>query len=78
MINLKLNQSLIEEFNENGFLILDQFIDLDWIDKLKSKFEPLFKGEFETGIEPDEWNWKFGRDPEDVTRQICNGWNLIN
>ena len=74
MINLKLNQSLIEEFNENGFLILDQFIDLDWIDKLKSKFEPLFKGEFESGIEPDEWNWKFGKDPEDVTRQICNGW----
>ena len=74
MINLKLNQNLIDEFNENGFLILDQFIDLDWIDKLKSKFEPLFKGEFETGIEPDEWNWKFGKDPEDVTRQICNGW----
>ncbi len=73
MINLKLNQSLIDEFNENGFLILDQFIDLEWIDKLKSKFEPLFKGEFETGNEPDEWNWRFGKDAEDVTRQICNG-----
>ena len=33
MINLTLNQSLIDEFNENGFLILDQFIDLEWIDK---------------------------------------------
>jgi phytanoyl-CoA hydroxylase len=78
MINLKLNQSLIDEFNENGFLILDQFIDLEWIDKLKSKFEPLFKGEFETGTEPDEWNWRFGKDPEDVTRQICNGWKSDN
>ena len=78
MINLTLNQSLIDEFNENGFLILDQFIDLEWIDKLKSKFEPLFKGEFETGTEPDEWNWRFGKDPEDVTRQICNGWKSDN
>ena len=73
MINLELNQNQINQFNENGFLIIDKFIDLDFIDKLKSRFEPLFKGEFETGIEPDEWNWKFG-DPEDLTRQICNGW----
>ena len=78
MINLTLNQSLIDEFNEDGFLILDQFIDQEWIDKLKSKFEPLFKGEFETGTEPDEWNWRFGKDPEDVTRQICNGWKSDN
>ncbi len=27
-----------------------------------------------TGIQPDEVNWKRGRDPEDLTRQICNGW----
>ena len=78
MINLTLNQSLIDKFNEDGFLILDQFIDQEWIDKLKSKFEPLFKGEFETGTEPDEWNWRFGKDPEDVTRQICNGWKSDN
>src|SRR5210317_221953 len=78
MINLTLNQSLIDEFNEDGFLILDQFIDQEWIDKLKSKFGPLFKGKFETGTEPDEWNWRFGKDPEDVTRQICNGWKSDN
>ena len=34
----------------------------------------MFRGEFETGTEPDEWNWRFGKDPEDVTRQICNAW----
>ena len=43
MINLTLNQNLIDKFNEDGFLILDQFIDQEWIDILKSKFEPLFK-----------------------------------
>ena len=25
-------------------------------------------------LEPDEVNWVPGRDPEDRTRQICNGW----
>ena len=74
MININLNDDLIHEFNENGFIVLDKFIDLEYLDKLKNRFEPLFKGEFQTGIEPDEWNWKFDKDPIDVTRQICNGW----
>ncbi|NDH59919.1 MAG: phytanoyl-CoA dioxygenase family protein, partial [Proteobacteria bacterium] len=74
MINFELSENLIEEFNNNGFLILDNFLDLNYIDDLRNKFEPLFKGNFETGIEPDEWNWKFGKDPKDVTRQICNAW----
>ena len=78
MIHLNLNDDLIDDFNLNGFLILDKFIDVKYINELKNKFEPLFKGEFETGIKPDEWNWKFGKDPEDVTRQICNAWKSDN
>ena len=78
MISLKLNKNLIDDFNDNGFLILDKFLDLKYIDALRKKFEPLFKGDFTTGQEPDEWNWKFGKDPEDVTRQICNGWKADN
>jgi ectoine hydroxylase-related dioxygenase (phytanoyl-CoA dioxygenase family) len=34
----------------------------------------VFDGEYETGIKPDEVNWVRGRDPDDVTRQVCNGW----
>ena len=78
MINASLNSNLLEEFNQNGFIILDEFIDLQYLDKLKDRIEPLFKGEFETGIEPDEWNWKSGRDSNDVTRQICNAWKSDN
>ena len=78
MINIKLNKNLIDSFKENGFLILDQFLDLKFLDELRDRFEPLFKGEFETNIEPDEWNWKPGKDPEDVTRQICNAWKSDN
>ena len=78
MINLELNKNLIDDFNKNGFLILDKFIDLKYLDKLRDRFEPHFRGEFETGIEPDEWNWRFGRDPDDATRQICNAWKSDN
>ena len=78
MIHLNLNDNLIDDFNLNGFLILDKFIDVKYINELKNKFEPLFKGEFETGIEPDEWNWRCGKDPEDVSRQICNAWKSDN
>ena len=74
MINLELNQTLVDKFNRDGFIILEEFIEKEFIENLKSRFEPLFKGKFETGIEPDEWNWKFYKDPIDVTRQICNGW----
>ena len=74
MINLELNQTLITNFNRDGFIILEKFIERNFIQNLKERFEPLFRGKFETGVEPDEWNWKFDKDPIDVTRQICNGW----
>ena len=78
MINASLNRNLLEDFKQNGFLVLDEFIDLQYLDKLRERIEPLFQGEFETGIEPDEWNWKYDRDPNDVTRQICNAWKSDN
>src|SRR5215475_10136937 len=70
--------SLTEEqkrrFEADGFLILERFIDSAAVERLRARFEPLFKGEFETGLYPDEWNWQEGRDRPDRTRQICNGW----
>ncbi len=78
MINASLNEGLLDDFNQNGFLVLDKFLDLQHLDKLRERIEPLFKGDFETGIEPDEWNWKYGQDADDVTRQICNAWKSDN
>ena len=57
IISASFNENLLEDFNQNGFLILDKFIDLQYLDKLRKRIEPLFRGEFETAIEPDEWNW---------------------
>ena len=74
MIVAEINNDLKKQFEEEGFLILPQFLDTTKITNIANKFEDLFSGMFETGIEPDEWNWRKGRDPNNVTRQICNGW----
>lgn len=61
-------------FDEDGFLILDRLVAEAEAARVAARFELLFRGEFETGLYPDEWNWREGRDPADRTRQICNGW----
>jgi ectoine hydroxylase-related dioxygenase (phytanoyl-CoA dioxygenase family) len=64
----------LDAFERDGFVIVDDFIDADTVERLRNRFVPLFAGDYETGIKPDEVNWVPGRDPEDRTRQICNGW----
>jgi ectoine hydroxylase-related dioxygenase (phytanoyl-CoA dioxygenase family) len=63
-----------EQFQTDGFLILERFLGAEEVKRATARFEPLFRGEFATGLYPDEWNWREGRDPPDHTRQICNGW----
>ena len=64
----------IARFHQDGFLIVERIIDPRSAAVLADRFEPLFRGEFETGLYPDEWNWREGRDADDLTRQICNAW----
>ena len=65
----------IESFRRDGFLVVEEGLLSDaTIDVLRERFAALFEGEYATGIAPDEVNWKPGRDPENLTRQICNGW----
>ena len=61
-------------FQRDGFVVVHGVLDQEAIDLARSRFEPLFSGKFQTGLYPDEWNWRKGRDREDLTRQICNGW----
>jgi hypothetical protein len=44
------------------------------VELMRERFDRLFAGDYATGIRPDEVNWVAGRDPDDHTRQICNGW----
>jgi len=71
---VELTSRQIADFHENGFLILDRLIEPETAAAVAARFEDLFRGRFETGLYPDEWNWQEGRDPPDRTRQICNGW----
>ena len=69
-----LSESQQNFFDENGYVIVENFVPSDLVSAAKTRFEPLFRGEFGTGIQPDEWNWREGVSPADHTRQICNGW----
>ena len=71
---VQLTPAQIEQFNTDGLLILDRFLSAEEVALARTRFAPLFRGEFETGLYPDEWNWREGRDPADRTRQISNGW----
>lgn len=61
-------------FQQDGFVVVEDCIDSNTVTRAQETFPKLFRGEFETGIEPDEWNWREGRDDPTLTRQICNGW----
>lgn len=71
---LELTSRDIARFQDDGFLIFERFVDPEEVVRLRERFEPLFRGEFETGLYPDEWNWVEGRDSPERTRQICNAW----
>jgi ectoine hydroxylase-related dioxygenase (phytanoyl-CoA dioxygenase family) len=65
----------LEAFERDGFLIVEEgYLGEGAVGVLRERFDRLFAGDYETGIRPDEVNWVAGRDPEDRTRQVCNGW----
>ena len=73
MLN-ELTPQQVQTFHDDGFLIVENFIPPALAARVAARFEGLFRGEFETGLYPDEWNWMEGRDKADLARQICNGW----
>ena len=69
----------VEAFRDDGFLIVEHgLVSESALERLRERYERLFEGEYETGIQPDEVNWVPGRDPEDRTRQLCNAWKSDN
>ena len=71
----RLSKSRSIASTSDGFLIIEEgFLSAAAVDVLRERFDALFEGQYATGIQPDEVNWKSGRDREDLTRQICNGW----
>lgn len=70
----KLDAAQVAAFEEDGFVIVEEIVDPGLIQAARARYEDLFAGRFETGLYPDEWNWRFGRDDPTLTRQICNAW----
>lgn len=64
----------IAQFQADGFLILERFVPPEGVAAVRPRLEPLFHGDFPTGIYPDEWYWRPGLSRMDVTREMCNGW----
>jgi phytanoyl-CoA hydroxylase len=71
---LGLTDEHVKRFHADGFVVVDQIIEPELARRALARFDDLFSGKFETGLNPDEWNWKSGKDDPELTRQICNGW----
>ncbi len=64
----------VEQFNRDGFILFDEFIDRNEVNRALGRFDDIFDGKFETGVLPDKVKWLKGRDPEGVPRSMCNIW----
>ena len=71
---IELGDSARRGFHDDGFVVVERLIDSDRIAPLRSAFDDLFAGKFETGVRPDEVNWQQADGDPTRTRQICNGW----
>lgn len=74
MTELTLTPEQVDSFHADGVVQLDHIIDDETVEILRAACDRLFRGEFETGITPDEVNWQEATGDPSLTRQICNGW----
>jgi ectoine hydroxylase-related dioxygenase (phytanoyl-CoA dioxygenase family) len=70
----ELSDAQVQQFRRDGLLLVEDLLDAVTVDRLRERYERLFRGEFETGVAPDEVNWREGKSDPSLTRQICNGW----
>ena len=64
----------IERYRADGFLVVEEFVPRDEVERVRARFADVFAHRFETGLEPDEVNYEPGVTPPDRTRQLCNVW----
>ncbi|MCG8493629.1 MAG: phytanoyl-CoA dioxygenase family protein [Sneathiellales bacterium] len=62
------------KFEEAGFLVIENLLELEAVSELRGAFPRVFAGQFETGVYPDEWYWREGMSLPDVTRHMANAW----
>ncbi len=70
----KISKNQIKEFNDNGFLIIKDIIDISKLKKINSIYKKIFNGHYQTEIVPDKVKWKPNRDSLSIPRSLCNVW----
>lgn len=70
----ELDDSAVEKFWDDGFIVIERAIGVDVALSLANRFDPLFRGEFDTGIYPDEWYWREGISLPNAVRHMVNAW----
>jgi phytanoyl-CoA hydroxylase len=74
MYGHNISEEKLDQFHEDGFLLLDAFLSEELVNEALLRFDPVFSGEFETGVLPDKVKWQKGVDPENIPRSLCNVW----
>ncbi|HEV8648161.1 MAG TPA: phytanoyl-CoA dioxygenase family protein [Actinomycetes bacterium] len=64
----------VEAYRRDGFVVVEEFLPREEVERVRARWERLFKHEWETGVAPDEVNYTPGVTPGNVTRQLCNAW----
>lgn len=64
----------LDRFHNDGFLIIENLLDAELVNRLVQRVEPLFAGEFETGVYPDEWYWNPRLGLPGASGQMSNVW----
>ncbi|CAM9639215.1 unnamed protein product, partial [Heterosigma akashiwo] len=62
------------QFQSQGFVVLNKKIPYHLVKTLRERAPSLFRGEFETGVYPDEWYGREGMSLPHITKEICNVW----
>lgn len=64
----------IKRFYTEGFLVVENLLEQELVNRLVNGVEPLFSGKFETGVYPDEWYWNPYLGKPGASGQMSNVW----
>lgn len=70
----ELTQEQITSFGNDGYVFAENMMDESTIETVRESYARMFRGEFATGVLPDEVNWQEGKSDPTLARQICCGW----
>lgn len=74
MVTIAVTETDREEFRERGFVVKPQVLGKGFVEELRARFPLLFRGEFDTGVYPDEWYWREEMSRPEATRHMANAW----